>query len=79
MLEDLICYMKTKPGVAIGPALEISRLAREALEGNKQFIYEDERVSQKYDWSNHTFETPSRFVCRAWLSCLNRRCIDIAD
>ena len=32
MLEDLICYMKTKPGVAIGPALYISRLAREALE-----------------------------------------------
>ncbi len=32
MLEDLICYMKTKPGVAIGPALEISRLARKGLE-----------------------------------------------
>lgn len=32
MLEDLLCYMKTKAGVAIGPALEISRLAREGLE-----------------------------------------------
>lgn len=32
MLEDLLCYMKTKAGVAIGPALDISRLAREGLE-----------------------------------------------
>ena len=31
MLEDLLCYMKTKPGVAIGPALDISRLAKEGM------------------------------------------------
>lgn len=36
MLEDLICYMKAKPGVAIGPALEISRLAREALDAQEK-------------------------------------------
>ena len=31
MLEELICYMKTKPEVAIGPALDISRLARKGM------------------------------------------------
>ena len=31
MLEELIEHMKSKPGVAIGPALDISRLAREGM------------------------------------------------
>lgn len=31
MLEDLLLYMKTKPGVVIGPALDISRLAKEGM------------------------------------------------
>ena len=31
MLEELISYMKTRPGVIIGPALDISRLARKGL------------------------------------------------
>ena len=31
MLEELIEHMKSKPGVAIGPALDISRLAIEGM------------------------------------------------
>lgn len=33
MLEDLLAYMQSKPGTVIGPALEISRLAKQGLEG----------------------------------------------
>ena len=33
MLEDLIIHMKSKPGLAIGPALMISRLFKEGQEG----------------------------------------------
>ena len=29
--NELIEHMKSKPGVAIGPALDISRLAREGM------------------------------------------------
>ena len=34
MLEGLLEYMMSKPGTVVGPALEISRLARKGLDEN---------------------------------------------
>lgn len=36
MLEDLLKYMMSRPGTVVGPALDISRLARKGLDQNEK-------------------------------------------